>query len=465
MSKKVKSCSIRVYIFFQFRQTVKFWLHTRLKRPLANVVFFCGVFLIMIGARKYGLNLILTGRRIDNVKMATTVIRNIIQKKENSELGFLKLLGSGTGRPVEMCRGRILILKTPIFIDNKLIEKGAIIVKFTETFIPIYLSLNVALLSKYFRVILEPSSVGYSLPEILIWTALGKEKVIVLSPYKDDFDFLVATTANLVPMTLGPADWVDTSRFYKISDTEKIYDAIYIANFNPIKRVERYIRAVVRVTKQRPDYKVALVLASHGDAKNEVINALNCAKDRTSIDVFYDIKQAEINELVNKSKVNILVSLREGSNKGLAEGLFSGAPALLMKESVSGNHVHINAQSGRVVSNSDIEDGLLWFADNYTECTPDEWARSHIDPTVSTRILSDKLKEIEIADGRPWTKEIFAKVNRPELAYLNPDYSWLLAKRSDLLTVFSKGADEKNIIPFLIELNNDPENFVGSAPK
>ncbi len=441
-------------MLFRLRQAVLMWLHTVFKKPLAIAVVYFGLVLRKLGKRSIGLKFILKGRRVDDVARANSVIRNIVHQEGGSKAEFEAILGDRLEHSIEYFQSRILILKLPRLLNGKMIEKGAIIIKFSETFAPVYACLNVQLVSKYFRIILEPSSVGYSLADILVWTTLGSEKVIVLSPYQNDFELLSIINANLVPVILGPADWANTSIFYNIPDTGKVYDAIYVANFNPIKRVERYIHAIVRICRKHPNYKAALVCAGHGAAKKEILAILEQAKKYASIDVFSDLSQAGINELFNKSKVNILVSLREGSNKGLAEGLFSGVPALLIKENVGGNHAHINKHTGRVVPDSNFDEVLLWFADHYAQFSPHKWAISHITPAASTSSLSNTLKEIEISEGRPWTKELFVKVNSPELAYLDSDHSWLLSKRAEFLTSFSRSSNEKDIMVFLERLQN-----------
>lgn len=427
-------------------------MHTVFKKPIAFIFVYLGVLIRLTGNQNYGVKLILKGRRVDRINRGTQIISNLAKQSGKSKSSYDDLTFCDTGKHIVDYAGRTLIFKIPLLEDDKIVEKGVIIFKFTETFVPIYKNLNVSLLSKYFRIILEPSWVGYSVPEILSWTALNNEKVIVQSPYKDDYELLSAINTNLVPISIGPADWVDTSKFFKIHDENSSYDVIYVANFDPIKRVDRYLRALVNISRIQPDYKAALVLAGHGSAKREVLATLDCAKKKTKLDVFYNLTQEELNKLFNRSKVNVLLSLREGANKGLAEGLFSGVPALLIEESAGGNYLHVNDRTGRIVPDIEIEKTLLWFKNHYNVFEPNEWAVSHISPSVTTQILSDKLKEIELMEGRNWKSELYPKVNRPELAYLNPEDEWLLSWRGKLLESFSKGANDETIKQFLAKL-------------
>jgi hypothetical protein len=118
------------------------------------------------------------------------------------------------------------------------------------------------------------------------------------------------------------------------------------------------------------------------------------------------------------------------------------------------NRRNINAQTGRIVPDAELEEALVWFSDNYHRYQPRPWAQTHISPTASTYALSRKLEDIEVNEGRIWTKELMPKVNQPELAYLNPVDNWLLEKRMSLLHTFSRGADVTSALQFIEDLND-----------
>jgi glycosyltransferase involved in cell wall biosynthesis len=426
---------------FRLRQAILFWLHTRGKTSIAHAFVLAGLALHHLGIRRRGLLWILKGRRAAQVPYAASAVHGPLRKGFASKKEVIGLLDSSAQLKSTDFVGRVLILKTPSILDGKVIEKGAIILKFSETLSPLYQLLDNRLLSKYFRIILEPSSVGYSSPELLVWQSLDPEHVIVLASYEDDFMFLNEICSNLIPVALGPADWVNPLTFFQRQDIAKIYDCIYVANFNPIKRVDRFVRAVARVCSNHPDYRAALVCASHGNAQREVMETLKWAADKADISYFPGVNQAGLNTLFNQAKVNVLLSLREGANKGLAEGLFAGTPALLIAECVCGNRRHITPETGLISRDGDLEETLVWFSDHYRQFDPRKWAELNISPLASTRVLSEALRELELTEGRIWTHDLLPKVNQPELGYLNDSDNWLLAERTTLLEVFSKGAD------------------------
>jgi glycosyltransferase involved in cell wall biosynthesis len=438
---------------FRWRQTIVMWSHTTLKTPIGASLVIAGLVLSSIGAKQRGLQLLLKGRRVIEITSVDTLIRRVLDKCGSDPTPLVSLITIPRDRSATDYASRTLVLKLPTVREDRIIEKGAIILKFTETFAPIHQLIDISLLSRFFRVVLEPSWVGYSLPELLIWSTPGAEKVVVLSPYQDDFDLLSRLDTNLVPVPLGASDWVNP-KIFNVCDNDKIYDSIYVANFNPMKRVDRYLRAVVRVSRKRRNYRAALVCAGYGPSRHEILETVKWAASKADIDYLGGVNHSRLNELFNQSKVNVLLSLREGANKVLTEGMFAGTPALLIAENMGVNRRNINAQTGRIVPDAELEEALVWFSDNYHRYQPRPWAQTHISPTASTYALSRKLEDIEVNEGRIWTKELMPKVNQPELAYLNPVDNWLLEKRMSLLHTFSRGADVTSALQFIEDLND-----------
>ena len=445
-----------IVIRFMLRQTVARLFYTDLKKPIAMILVYAGFILRGFGVRKIGLHFVLKGRRADEVKLANIIIRRVIQQSEEGESEFSNLFcySPVPVQPLEFYAARTLILKLPILQDKKIQEKGAIIFKFSETFIPMYLYLDIGFLSKYFRLIFEPSSSGYSSEELLVWTTRRSDKIVVLTPDEGDFKFLTDMNTNLIPVKQGAADWVNPKVFYKTDDTTKIYDVIYIASFNPVKRVDRYIRALVRATRIKNDFHAALVCAPPGSARRETLAMIDWANDKANISFFEKMSQSELNTLINQSKVNILLSIKEGANKALSEGFFSGTPGILLKENIGVNRASINEHTGKIIPDSELEETLLWFSEHYDEYQPEKWANEYLTPVASTNKLAKTLEDIEVSEGRAWSKGLFPKVNQPELAYLSPENDWLLNKRNELLNIFSRGAVEEKIVTFLEQLQN-----------
>ncbi|WP_196799744.1 glycosyltransferase [Thioalkalivibrio sulfidiphilus] len=455
MSGSEGGYSVVTVLRFTAKQMFVSLLHTKFKSPLSRMVLLISSILWALGRKTKSVELLLKSRRISKTKKADYRIRNYLEAylKGRGSVQLESLLIPTNGRGAQDYEGRTLILRLPLFEGNELVEKGVIIIKFSETCGALYQLLDVHLLAKYFRIVLEPSWVGYSLPEILVWSRLGDEKVILLTPYQDDFDFISGLESNLVPITLGPADWVDPNTFKRIEMSEKKYDCIYVANFDPMKRVDRYLRAVVRASKKNKHFRACLVCAGHGTARSEILEVVKWAKSKANVDFFEGMQQSELNKLVNQSKVNVLVSLREGANKGLAEGLWADVPALLIKECACGNQRHINDATGKLVADNELERELLWFSDHYGSFKPRSWVDENIDPRISAATLNAHVQRFDKAESIVNKRNIVPKVNKPELAYLDEKYSYLLDLRAPVLKAFSRqgSGDIENLLMRLRE--------------
>jgi glycosyltransferase involved in cell wall biosynthesis len=445
---------------FRLRQTVIWWSQTTAARPLSACLALAGIVLRRLGFRRRGLSLLLAGRRLARNGWADAAIREVVAREQEGAGELSAMLGAPARDWIKSCAGRVLVLKVPRLADGQVLEKGALVIKFTETFGPVFQGLDVHRLARYFRIILEPSWVGFSLPAILAWTRLSPEKVVVMAPYQPDYDLLRAMDSNLVPVTVGPADWVNPTRFRKLEGVDKIYDAIYVANYNPMKRVDRYLRAVVRVSRNRPGYRAALLCAGVGKGEFGAVTreTIAWAKTKANLDFLKGGSQDKLNELFNRSKVNVLLSLREGMNKGLAEGLFAGTPALLLVESACGNHRHINPETGRVVPDRELEEALGWFADHHAEFQPHRWAQANISPAASTDRLSRDLRLLEVDEGRGWTSDLWVKANQPEMKYLDPRNEHWYTERTRLLEAFASDSGEQGIRGYLDHLHESGAN-------
>lgn len=430
---------------FYIRQTILKNIHFKFQAPIANLIVSFGVIKIKFGKYDTGLSLVLKSRRIAKTKNTDSIANHLISEEVKKNEPFQNLLPKFDSSEFKKISSRVLVLKMPRINNNNILEKGAIVIKFSETFSVFFKLIDVEKFSKYFNIVLEPSWVGYALPEILVWSCLRPTKILIMAPYINDFEFISNLKLNIIPTSLGSSDWVNPEIFYKIPNTKKIYDSIYVANYNPVKRVERYIQAIAKIRKTNPNFKGALVCAGTGSAKKEITEILKNYSTDADIDFLGGMSQKEINLRFNQSKVNVLISLKEGSNKGLAEGFFSGTPGLLISENVGGNHAHMNEFTGRTVPDVELERALIWFSEHSEKFSPDIWVRKNMDPTISTQNLSAQLEEVEINEGREWTNDLLVKTNTPELTYIDPGNKWLLKERDRILHIFNRDSPADQI--------------------
>lgn len=314
---------------------------------------------------------------------------------------------------------RSIILKPVRMVDGLVVEKGVLLITFTTTFALYFEKINCDLLLKHYFLVLEPSWSGYALPEILKWTQFD-EPIVVEASEKSDRDFLKNLDSNLIPVDFGASDWVDY-RIFKPLNLSKEYDVIYVANYNSVKRQHVFFKAINEIIARGVAYRPLLVCGLWGENKSEILQLIKHYKIEDVLVVVEEASPAYLNELFNKSKVNILLTLKEGSNRTIFEGFFAGTPGIVLKENVGVNKNYINEQTGSLVRETELVDTLLYYKNHWQNHRPHQWAMSSISPDVTTKKLNNLLYDLAIRNGEEWTQDIAVKVNSPEAVLMYPD--------------------------------------------
>ena len=406
---------------------------------IASVIFWS------LGGKDKGRRLCCAAIRYGLTSPATNLLGNILSSypysKEDSTSGVSQAEAAG----------RTIVIKWPVFEHDNCLEKGVLIITFTRTFSYFLRNINLAVLEQYFHIVLEPSWSGYADPDILAFIGRVK-KIIVLSSEIQDRVLINCFPDTFVSTSFGASDWVDT-KIFKPAAQDKIYDSIYIANTKPIKRVKRYLDAIKKIVDAGNHlYVGCLVCASWGGAKELITKMVDQYGLDRNVVLKFDLSTALVIESLNQSKVNILLSYKEGSNRSLFESMFCGTPVICIYENVGVNKAYINEYTGLLILDINLEQALLWMRNNYSNFDPEKWANENISPVKTTeklfQVIASRLKHSSL------NKEMFfIKTNNPEVSYY--DYPDLKARdySMTLLDIFKS----ESIDPFSLKLL--AENF------
>ena len=311
---------------------------------------------------------------------------------------------------------RTIILSYPDFSGSEVATKGVCLITFTDT-LGFYLNnIQLGSMEKYFHIVLEPSWAGYLDPDIIGWMNKCSSKVFIQTTEISDRVLLESAFHNFKVLSFGASDWVD-NRFFNAEKDNKMYDSIYVANSNPVKRVVRFFLAVQTIIKTHPTYKACLVCAEWGGyAINDYRDLAKQYGICKNIDLKFSLSQKELVVLFGKSKVNVLLSFKEGSNRSLFESIFADVPVLLVAENVGTNKAYINESTGRLVHDSFLEDALIFMAASWHEYRPRQWAMANISPELTTGKLRDAIYSDCKLENRP---SLLVKTNNPEVNYFD----------------------------------------------
>jgi len=359
----------------------------------------------------------------------------LLERKHDLALAKPTFRGEESARKA-IC-GRSLVLKDPMYCGG-VIEKGVLLIKFTKTFGEAFSLLDFGEIEKYFMIVLEPSWSGYSLNDVHCWMSL-RFPIIIQSSEVRDFEYIRSLRSNLIPVTFGSSDWVDDRVFFPLGNcVEKIYDSIYIANFHPMKRHHVYLKTISKLKSQ--GYRAALVCGAWGKRKSDIEKMVRYFGLKDVVDQFEQLPQSSLNELLNKSRLNVLMSLKEGSNRTIFEGFFSNTPGLVLKNNIGVNKSYLNKKTGYLANENQLVEILHNDSlGNRPDFSPREWAMKHISAHVTMKKLNKLLASESDKLGLPWTRSAVAKVNSPEAQYYDPPEGRNIWTSSKILDLFEKG--------------------------
>ena len=307
-----------------------------------------------------------------------------------------------------------IVLKAPRLAGGRTVEKGALLLEYGENFRVFRRCVDVASVLKDYVLVLEPGWSGLANFDILYFTRFADHQVLVMASEARDRQFLRNLGSNLVPMSCGSSDWVNPSVFRPIAGQTKEYDAAMVATWLPFKRHHVLFRALHRMRDR--SFRVALV-SYEPQNRAEVEALIDSFGLRDQVAIFESISQEEVNAVLNRSKVNILLSLQEGSNRSLFEGFFAGVPGLALRDHVGIPKDYFTPATGRLIDERDLISALLHFRQHWRDFDPRTWAMANITPERTTAGLNALLRQLAADRGESWTVDIVAKCNAPHCTY------------------------------------------------
>lgn len=244
---------------------------------------------------------------------------------------------------------------------------------------------------------------------------LGREsEVIVEAQHDDDRRFVEAIGANLVAVDIGAGDWVDHDIFRPGQD-ERFYDCVMVAAWSRLKRHELFFDALSRLRPRR--LRAALIGYEADLRRRDIVRLLRRYSLTPDVDVFENVPPETVARIVASSKMALHLSRAEGANKASYEALFCDTPLLVYRGNLGFRLSILNAMTGILVDEGELPHAIAWMVENHRTFRPREWALRHTGCETATRRLNGVLRDLALAQGEPWERDIVVKVNRPNLRY------------------------------------------------
>ena len=309
--------------------------------------------------------------------------------------------------PAGMLGSVAMVLKSPARG-----EKGVLLLKHPSTYQAFAKHFDLAAIGARYYLVLEPAWSGYCDLDILAYCQYPFP-VFVEAFEPRDADFLVRTRSNLVPVPIASNWWVDHRLFKPIAGIAKDIDLVMVAAWGEYKRHFRLFHAMSRLRKQGHRLQALLLGYPNGYSKSEILSQAAWYGVADQLEIHEWVPYDQVNEQINRAKVNLLWSRKEGVNRAMIEGMFAGIPCIVREGFNYGyRYPYVNARTGCFVSEQDLPRKLLWMIENHASFSPREWVSAHMTCHQATNLLDRTIAGTASSKGEPWTSELAVKVNR-----------------------------------------------------
>ena len=290
-------------------------------------------------------------------------------------------------------------------------EKGVLLLTFNILFRAFHSVFDSDKLRPFYWMVLEPSDDRLEDPAYLLFNGWD----MVLQAGNPRIESMAgALSFNVPSVKLSSSDWVDSDIFHPLPGREKQYDLIYIANWSRNKRHSLLFSAL---TKLPTPLKVVLVGFHWERSRAQIEEEMAKYGVGSQCEIFENLPPEEVNRFLNLSRVNLLLSRREGGNRALYEAMFAGIPSIVSRTCQGVDSSAINRQTGVLADDDALDQAILSMLASTGRFAPRQWALQNSGYSRSTNVLNQCLKELNLALGQPWSSDIVPKVNRPNLCY------------------------------------------------
>lgn len=306
---------------------------------------------------------------------------------------------------------RLLVLKAPE--ANR--EKGVLLVMFSEMIRALTSATNLPRLLQDYTLVFEPSWSGYCHPDLLQFIPFDKP-IFVLAAEANDFAFLQRLGSNLIPVDLGPCDWVDPRVAEPYLSATKEFDIVMNSNWASWKRHYVLFRMLAKARHQR--FTAVLIGGPWGGkVEADIKNLAHFFGVADRVVLMERLSYEKVMDVTCRSKVSVLLSLKEGSNRAIAESIFCDVPVVVLSNHVGGIKKNVVPETGLLTEERHLESAISTLLDGNVR--PRRWGLQNISCFTSSTKLNSVLRQHALQRGEPWTRDIAGRSNSPESKYIH----------------------------------------------
>jgi glycosyltransferase involved in cell wall biosynthesis len=287
--------------------------------------------------------------------------------------------------PTSFLIGMAIVLKSPTKS-----EKGVIVIAYNYAFPTFCLIFDLEKVAQKYNLVLEPSTARYFMPEILLFKAFDLN-FYIQTPENRDQKFISRYFDNAKTVPIAANWWIDDRTFYEDGFTVKEFDLVMVASWLKLKRHFLLFKALSDLKKKGIILSCVLV----GYPIDLELNDIRRQAERYGVlDLltFHEwLNQSEVADLYRKSRLNLLLSKREGSGRSIIEGFYCGTPCLIRQGFNFGQkYDYINKKTGFYFTDATLASDIEAALDINIEFEPSKWIH---DNGMTAKGAAEKLSD------------------------------------------------------------------------
>jgi glycosyltransferase involved in cell wall biosynthesis len=181
----------------------------------------------------------------------------------------------------------------------------------------------------------------------------------------------------------------------------------------PFKRHIRFFKCLSRLRARGHRPSVLLVGYPYQTTTEQIWQEAKYFGISDQIQIKENLSPEEVNVELNRSRINVLWSRREGVNRAIIEGMFAGVPCIVRDGFNYGYHYpYINDSTGCYATEDGLPDRILQMLEPSAAMRPRDWVMANMTCQLATRIIAEAVKGEALAAGEPWREDLAVKVSR-----------------------------------------------------
>jgi glycosyltransferase involved in cell wall biosynthesis len=199
--------------------------------------------------------------------------------------------------------------------------------------------------------------------------------------------------------------------FRPLPGATKDADVLLIAAWAHYKRHDAFFRALARLRARGERLKTVLIGYRGDCTREDIVRLAQYHGVADQLELHERLPPEEVNRHLNRVKVNVLWSRREGFNRAIIEGFFAGTPGI-MREGFNYGYCYpyINEKTGCFATERDLPEKLLWVIRNQERFAPREWVLEHMNCHKATQIIDETVGRHARQVGERWSGGLAVKV-------------------------------------------------------